>query len=124
MDRPKFRLEIYNNQDLAEFIEKISLIDRKEAKWIGTYEKAPKKRSLRGNSVYWMYIAMICDEMGYDKRNKLERQMVHDGLRELLLPVEKKTILGEERNQLTSTTTLNYWRHNAEFTCSSSETDC
>jgi hypothetical protein len=97
---------ITSNQDLSEAISKISMVDRKDKPWKLTFEKVKEKRSLRQNALYWMWIACICDESGYNKSNKIEKQLVHDRLRELLLPNKNKEILGMVKKELTSTTEL------------------
>ena len=103
----KLKLQITNNKDLAEAITKITLVDRKEKPWTLTYQSKKKRRSLNQNALYWMWIACICDEMKYDKDNKLEKQNVHDGLRELFLPYEDKVLLGRKCRIYKSTTKLN-----------------
>lgn len=97
---------IHNNKDLSEAITKISTVDRKEKPWKLTFEKVKEKRSLRSNALYWCWISCICDEAGYNKNNKAEKQMVHDRLRELLLPVKNKWIMGKNVCMLTSTASL------------------
>lgn len=61
-----------------------------------------KKRSDRQNGLYWIWIGIIADDLGYEKDD------LHDILRERFLPVRREVILGIERKRLTSTSSRDF----------------
>lgn len=62
-----------------------------------TVEKNVKKRTLPQNSLYWDWLTIIGDHLGYDKEE------MHDVFREKFLPVEIIEVCGVRKKKLTST---------------------
>lgn len=56
-----------------------------------------KQRSVRANNLYWKWLTIIGDEIGYTKDE------LHDVFREKFLPVTEVEVFGVRRHVLTST---------------------
>ncbi len=71
-------------------------------KWEVIIKPYQKKRTDRQNGLYWVWIGIIADELGYEKDD------LHDILRERFLPVRREMVLGIERKRLTSTSSRDF----------------
>lgn len=74
-----------------------------EKPWRVTIKPFKKKRSLDQSALYWVSIVKpLCDHTGYSSEE------MHDQLRRMFLPlVVYEDMSGENRETLTSTTSLN-----------------
>lgn len=70
--------------------------------WQVTIEPFVKRRTLPQNALYWQWLTIIGDAIGYDKDE------MHDVFREKFLPVEYREVLGVMRKVLTSTSSEDF----------------
>jgi len=94
---------ISNQTDLFRIIDKIKKLDLKK-QWSIVIKEFKPKRSLRQNSLYWMWLHIIEYETGNDSK------YLHDYFRSKYLPIIEKVYTYPERvvlSEMTSTTSLN-----------------
>ncbi len=65
--------------------------------WSVEVKRYVKQRTLPANNLYWRWLSIIGDHLGYDKDE------MHDVMREKFLPVEVVEVCGVRRKKLTST---------------------
>jgi len=85
---------IVQSSRVAEFIRNLST---EKHGWEITIDKLRDKRTDRQRRLYWKWIGIIGDEIGYDKDE------LHDALREKFLPWSEVDIIGKRVKRLTST---------------------
>jgi hypothetical protein len=91
--------KIYNEKQRDIFIE--NLLKKPIKNGYSIDEKyITKKRSNDQNSLYWLWIACICDEIGENSND------LHEILCEKFLPIKEKVILGVTKVERTSTKKL------------------
>jgi hypothetical protein len=91
--------KVYNLEQLKTIFNVISKLDLNKGYEV-SYNKIKVSRTLSQNRLYWLYVACICKETGYDNN------LLHDQLRKRFLQVKEVEIFGTIEIELTSTTKL------------------
>jgi hypothetical protein len=96
----KMRSLITTDQERTEFIRRINQVELKGRVFTAEFKLFRKKRSLKSNNLYWMWINCIHNETGNDADD------LHEYFAKKYLPWITKEVLGEEISRRISTTQL------------------
>ena len=95
------RMIIASEADRARFIKSVNTVELGKKRFIGEIKVHRQKRTIKQNSLYFMWLACIRDETGNDV------DTLHEYFKRKFLPWRSISVFDDEVVQVSSTTSLN-----------------
>jgi hypothetical protein len=97
----KMRMILSDEADRAKYISMVNALELGKRRFLAEVKVYRKKRSIKSNNLYWMWLTCIKDETGNDV------ETLHAYFKRKYLPWKSVPVFDDEIIQATSTTALN-----------------